>query len=148
MAKRLLTSALLIDWRAQLPPSSTKARGAWRVLQSAQVIPWRAYLGPATAGGGPATGLALRGESDGTGGAQVEITGPPDLVEGEADGRGNAQISLIVGQSLLAEADGSGDARCVFDGGVVSITCITTGTVSGSPPTPHSTILYDTPSSW
>jgi hypothetical protein len=147
MSKRLLGPALLIDWRAQLPLSSDRARGAWRVNQSAQVINWRAYQGPTSAGGGSPI-VELAGEADGIGNAQGEIIGPPVQPAGEADGIGQAQGRLTVGASLRGEADGVGNAFCLFDGGIVSITCITTGSVGGSPPTPQSTVLFDAPSSW
>jgi hypothetical protein len=87
------------------------------------------------------------GEADGQGNASCMLLQPVHLV-GEADGQGNAQAWLIVGASLLGEADGVGNAQCYLGGGLVSITCITTGTVSGSPPSPQSTLLYDAPSSW
>lgn len=147
MSKRLLGQALLIDWRAQLPLGSTKARGAWRVVQSAQIINWRAQLGPASEGGAPIV-VSLSGEADGVGNASGEIIGPPLTLAAEANGIGNAQGSLSVGATLRCEADGIGNAQFLLNGGIVSITCITTGTVGGSPPTPHSTALYDTPSSW
>ena len=147
MSKRLRGQALLIDWRAQLPLGSAKARGAWRVVQSAQIINWRAQLGPASEGGS-AIVISLVGEADGVGNASGEVTGPPVTLAGEADGVGNAQALLSVGATLRCEADGIGNAQFLLNGGVVSITCITTGTVGGSPPTPQSTALYDTPSSW
>ncbi len=147
MSKRLLESALLIDWRAQRPLPAQKARGAWRVIQSAQVINWRAQMGPTTSGGS-SVGLTLAGEADGVGNAQIALVGPPEVLAGEADGIGNAQIRLTVGASLRCEADGTGNAQIFLGGGVVSIACLTSGTVSGSPPTPKSTTLYDAPASW
>jgi hypothetical protein len=147
MAKRNLTSALLVDWRAQLPRGSEKARGAWRVIQSAQVINWRAQLGPSSSGGG-AAGIAIAGEADGEGSAYVAIVGPPQDCGGEADGVSGPQCSLRVGQTIRGEADGAGNAQCFLGGGLVSIACLTSGSVGGSPPTPQSTVLFDAPSSW
>lgn len=147
MSKRLLDSALLIDWRAQLAAPSQKARGAWRVIQSAQVINWRAQLGPTTSGGS-SIGITLAGEADGLGNAQAQLVGPPEVIACEADGIGNAQAKLTVGATIRGEADGIGNAQIYLGGGMVSIACITSGTVGGSPPTPHSTVLYDAPSSW
>jgi hypothetical protein len=111
----------------------------------------------------------LQGEADGIGNAQSEIVGPPIDTGGEADGVGDAQSSLRVGATTRGEADGignaqcdligppeetdgesdgAGNAQCFLGGGTVSITCLTTGVVSGSPATPSSTVLYDAPSAW
>lgn len=142
MAKRILNSALLVDWRAQLPQLALqKARGAWRVINSGvQLIPWRAFMGPTTAGG-ITPGVQLFAEADGVGNAYVAIVGPPENVGGEADGVGQAQCKLRVGQTIRGEADGVGNAQCFIGGGIVSIGCLTTGAVGGSPPTPTQSVL-------
>ena len=121
MAKRNLTSALLIDWRAQLPQLALqKARGAWRVINSGvQLIPWRAFLGPTTSGG-TETGITFQCEADG-------VSGP--------------QCSLRVGATIRGEADGIGNAQCFLGGGIISIGCLTTGTTS-SAPSPSQSVLY------
>lgn len=145
MAKQPLQSALLFNWRRPIP--SEPGRGSWRVYQSVQLIDWRAARSSSTSGGG-SVGTALAGEADGVGNAQVALVGPPETVGGEADGVGNAQIKITVRASLLGEADGIGNAQIFLGGGMVSIACITSGAVSGSPPTPQSSILYDAPASW
>jgi hypothetical protein len=142
MAKRNLTSALLIDWRAQLPQFALqKARGAWRVINSGvQLIPWRAFLGP-TSGGGTETGITLQCEADGVGNAYVAIVGPPQDVGGEADGVSGPQCFLRVGATIRGETDGIGSAQCFLGGGIISIACLTTGTTS-SAPSPSQSVLY------
>ena len=148
MAKRILDSALLIDWRAQRPPGSTKARGAWRVIQSAQIINWRAQLGPSSSGGG-SVGISLSGEADGVSSATVELLGPPIRLEGEADGSGQAQCGAITPPTIHGESDGVGAAQIYLGGGVVSITCMTQGYTAGAA-TPGGSIaaLADNPYSY
>lgn len=149
MAKRIVGPATIIDWRAQLPLGLAKARGAWRVFESAQVINWRAQMGPTSTGGGsPIT--ALTGEADGLSSATVELTGPPIRLDCETDGQGNAQCSSVSIPTIHGECDGIGMAQIYLQGGVVSIACLTQGFSGASPPSPGGSIgaLADTPYSY
>lgn len=145
MAKQPRQSALLFDWHRSA--GAGPGRGSWQIFQSAQLINWRAARAASSSGGGE-VGVQLAGEADGAGNAQIELVGPPVRIQGEADGSGNAQIRLTVGATLRAESDGIGNAQIYLGGGIVSIACLTSGMVGGSPPTPQSSILYDAPAAW
>lgn len=149
MAKRIIDSALLIDWRALRPLGSGKARSSWRVYTSTQLINWRAWMGPATAGGGDPV-VYLSAEADGVGNASVELTGPAVTLDGEADGLGQAQCSQVIPPTIHGEPDGVGNAQCYLLGGTVSVTCLTQGFSGASPPSPGGSIaaLADAPYSY
>jgi hypothetical protein len=145
VSKLLFQPALLIDWRRRA--GTSPGRGTWQLYQSALIINWRAAHVASSSGGGSPDEL-LAGEAEGVGNAQAALVGPAEVIAGEADGLGNAQIAMTVGATLRCEGDGIGNAQIFLGGGIVSIACLTSGSVGGSPATPQSTVLYDAPAAW
>jgi hypothetical protein len=145
-ANLIYGGAQLIDWRAQRPGgglAQAKAGRSRLIVGGSLIIDWRAWQ---AYGSIPSISpVLLHCEADGVGTAIAELVGPPVQLDCEADGKSTAAVTLFVPDLLYCEANGIGSATIWLGGGYAAVTCIATGAVSGSPPTPGSSVLYDAP---
>ncbi len=148
-ANLIYGGAQLIDWRAQRPGgglAQAKAGRSRLIIGGSLIIDWRAWQ---AYGSIPSISpVLLHCAADGVGSAIAELVGPAVSLDCKAGGVGTAIVTLLVPAVLHCEADGVGAATIWLGGGYAAVTCIATGTVSGSPPTPSSSVLYDAPAAF